>query len=200
MNHIIEGNTECSLQYYDAQHGSGIGEDVYDGAATVGKVTSTVYLVCAVVIAILLCISGYFCIFKNDDSEWADSTAVVETATCTKQTTVDKESGSTSTTYNCGLTVNYKVGDKLYTGKPMNTNGSTQYVKGSILAINYKISNPEEIKTDSVASSTIGYALSGCAILIILAAGANWYMTKNSKMYAAASGASTVVGTVSDMF
>jgi len=69
-------------------------------------------------------------------------------------------------------------------------------VKGEKIKLYYDPEKPEEPDLNKDSKKTIGKGFIICAIFIIVGAGVHLYITKKSKMYAAASGVGTVGRTV----
>lgn len=177
----------------------GVGSELYSGAAGLGKTMSWVSLIIGCIIALILVSVGSYFMFHNTDNNWATVNATVTSATCTPIT------NNGTTIYSCSLNVEYSTSDsKVLTGEE-NSNGklsgqvilsnTNAYTTGDNVTIQYSLSNPTTIRepSDSKLAAWISY---GTAIFIVLAVTLNWYLANHSKLYAAASGTSTVLNTV----
>ena len=171
---------------------SSFGSDLYDGAASLGKMESYVHLVIGGILSIILIIIGIHLLFVNQNN-LVNSTAIVGSAQCVPNV------GQNGTTYSCNLQVHYVVNGKPYTNQ-ISSDSATSYVAGDSVAITYNSSNPSNVTTQQIKDSTWGYILLGIGIVIGLCVYYNYYMTTHSKVYAAAEGAEESIGLVKDVF
>ena len=166
---------------------STVGSTVYDGAANVGRGFATVYLALGLLFAMSLCVGGGFSIFSYDSDEWTSTTGKITSADCTKRVKDDK------TTYSCVLKVTYTVADKTYEDKTVSTSGSSVYSAGSSVDLQYKTADPETVRVKQASMLTIGGIVCCVAVVIAVVAFANYWLSKKSKVYAAATGVSNLV-------
>jgi len=171
-----------------------IGKELYDGADTVGKTVGWIYFVIAIVVGIIFVLCGINVIRNNDDKEWDTVKTTVRKAKCNSR--LVRNGNSANFVYDCDLKVDYKVQDKDYTEQQLLTSGNkTKYGPNSILTIKYFKKDPKVIKPDSMSSGTLGTILICIGLLCVFIGWCNWYLTRKSKLYSAASG----VGTIGDV-
>jgi hypothetical protein len=173
----------------------GIGEELYSGTATVGKITGWVYLVVGIIIGVIFIAIGVYMKVKNDDKNWVTVDAKVSGAKCTGRIKVTRN--TSSYTYDCELKVDYKVSDKIFKDKNLFvSNKNTRYVPGSILKIKYKKDDPNIFKEAGLSASTWGTILIVLGVVFAFCGWLNWYLTQKSKMYAAVTGTGAMLDVV----
>lgn len=177
--------------------GGNIMNQMVDDAASLGSITSWIWLIVGIIITIACCTIGGYLVFNNSDDEWKNITGTVSSAICDPITTTTTNNNntttSTSTSYNCTLKVNYQIGDSSYEDVSLIMTSSSMLEEESSVTFQYKISEPGTIRSERIGTSVIGFILCGVGSLVLFIAGLNWFLTKHSKLYAAGSGAKTVV-------
>lgn len=169
---------------------SGIVDNLYDDASSLGKIQSLIGLIFAIVIGLVLIIIGYY--YVSSSNKYVLTTGVVKSVICEdkiQSKTTDK-STTTTTTKVCTLNIEYNVNNVIYTNT-LTTNNEVHSANQSI-QIEYLESDPNKIRMPGLSDSTIGYISSGISAIIILGAGLNYYLSSNYKLYASAQGANTV--------
>ena len=87
----------------------------------------------------------------------------------------------------------HTVNGTQYSGKIV-TNGSTSYVVGQTMEIQYDKTNPSSISTRSIRYIYYAFGLIALGILCTCSGSVNFYMAQKSKLYAAGTGAGTIFG------
>ena len=164
-----------------------IASSAYDGTAEIGKGMAIITLMIGVIIAICLCVSGCWSIFQDDSSEWSTTSAQVTESSCSKIT-----SGN-STKYKCDMKITYSVGDETFEDQIFTKTSSTQYSVGSNVDIEYETANPSTFREPSISIRYMGSIVLCVAVVIVLCTTIHYWLTRKSKLYAAASGTSTVI-------
>lgn len=171
-----------------------IAESVYSGAATVGKIQATMGLIVGGIVAICMCIVGFFLV-RSEDKLTEKTKAIVQNAKCTE--TIVYEKNKNRTTYDCNLEVAYIVNNVPYVEFVKTT---TKYNTGESLEISYNPTNPKEIAVDHIPPKVLGVGSSVVAIIIILSVGLHFYFAKKYEPYAAVQGAMTTVDIAKKIF
>lgn len=167
-----------------------VGEQAYEGSASLGKIVGMVGASFAMLIGILLLGGGLYFLFRKNTSINTEGT--IKKAECTEvTTTVDNKK---VVTQNCILDITYTVDGTSYSVK-RSTDGAKVYKDGQTISISYDPSNPADAYIHTVSEKTIGWILLIISIFVIGGAGLSMYLTMKYKMYQAAQG----VGVVSDV-
>lgn len=169
-----------------------VAASAYDGAAEVGKIQSYIGLFMGGLISISLIASAIY-LFVTSDDNLVDSIAVVDDASCVQQLIGDRM------TQICNLKIKYTADGKEYVENIVAT-GDKKYYVNDKLDITYNSKRPSEVTTKQIRSSTIGIVLSIVGILICCCVMINFYMTNESKAYAAVQGTQAILGTVTSPF
>lgn len=164
-------------------YGRGVGSDIYEGAATYGRIKTTITMIIGTIIAIVLIFVGFRMRSKPDQFSEHVTTTIV-TPNCTNS--IQIVNNRSSNVINCALDIKYTIAGKEYTNK-LGTNGK-YYSPGQTIDVRYDPSNPMMITT-APTNKTIGNIIIGVALLIILFAVVSWYIAQKSKF-----GASLVAG------
>ena len=173
----------------------GIGDQLYTGAAEVGKIRTTISLVIAVIIGVVLLIVGFILLFKKNVHSFTVS-ALVDSANCSPVTRFVNNTMSTS--YNCELKISYMYKGERY--PPMSGSDPTffplnmplsdrQYTKGNSVDIFIDPNNPSDNSLESAQSDRIaGWICIGFAIVIVGMSYLMRWLSQRYKFFAAAEG------------
>lgn len=164
---------------------------LYSGSVSLGMFRATLSLVAAIVIGVLIVMVSMYCIFYNDDDRYINVTGKVMKAECEPITTYD-EKGRPITRHKCNIVVGYKINDREYSNSIFTTS-TEKYLVNEPIALWVDAVDHDDVQLAGIKSSHIGSALSCFAVMIVLAAYLNYYMTNRFEIYASAQGASTVV-------
>lgn len=169
----------------------GIGDQLYSGAAEVGKIRTTISLVVAVIIGVIFLIIGISLLFKKNVHTFTVS-ALIDSANCSQMTRVTNN--TTSTTYNCDLKISYMYKGTRYPSEPtffsLNAPLSDrQYVKGNSIDVYIDPNDPQNFSLESLQSDRfIGWICIGFAVLIVGMAYLMRWLSQRYKFFAAAQG------------
>ena len=160
---------------------------IVNGLASIGKVSSSINAVIAVVLTVLICAAGIYFLVAKDRTVALLST--VRTADCTR---VRTSSGNEH--YDCDLTVDYAYAGRPYSAQVRKTSVN-RTAAGNRVSVRVDPANPAKAE-DRPSYDTIGKMLLVGASLMGLAAivsvlGAVW--ARKSKTVAAAYGADALV-------
>ena len=159
--------------------GSGVGNAVYGGLATYGKINVIIGSIISAIIVFALLIIGIKLVFKKNTQTKLIEGTVSNVAT--------RQSGSaTYTTY----TINYPVDNKQYA-----IQGSGNASNGQIINVLYDPSNPSDARSaSSMSNHTLGSILIGVGLIVALLTGLSLYFTLKYKEFAAIEGGMAAAG------
>jgi hypothetical protein len=181
----------------------GIGDQLYSGAAEVGKIRTTISLVVAVIIGVIFLIIGISLLFKKNVHTFTVS-ALIDSANCSQMTRVTNNTAST--TYNCDLKISYMYKGTRYPSEPaffsLNAPLSDrQYVKGNSIDVYIDPNDPQNFSLESLQSDKfIGWICIGFAVLIVGMAYLMRWLSQRYKFFAAAQGAGLGVNIIGGGF
>lgn len=168
--------------------GKGVGDDLYDGAATFGRFMATISLVIGVLTGLILIgISIYLLVTPARYTEL--TTAKVNEAKCDRVPTGD----SRGFMNDCIMKIEYTVDGKQIV-KDHNSKGK-YYSVGDTIKIRYDPSNPEDFST-SMSRKTVGWILLAIGIPVIFLSWLSWWIATTFKFAAAATGVGTAYNIV----
>ena len=174
-----------------------MGDQLYSGAAEVGKIRTTIGLVFAVIIGVILLIAGIALLFKKNVHTDKVS-AMVDSGTCS---TVYRNNGNNSyVSYVCDLKISYTYNGVRYpkldttpgsepTFFPLSITSDRTYVKGNTVDIFVDPNHPEDNSLESLKSDKIaGWICIGIAVFIVGMAYLMRWLSQRYKFFAAAEG------------
>ena len=154
-------------------------QDIYDSASDFGVFMALIGLISAVFFGIIMIIIALYLIF-NRGKHSSEINAEVINSKC------DMYKDSKNKMYKeCNTEIKYKVENKEYTNTI-----STQTIQenGSKVNVVYDPSNPNDSLFKTGWRKRFSYILLAIAVFIIVAAGIRYYIVKNFKIAAAATG------------
>lgn len=157
---------------------SGIVDNLYDDALSLGKIQSLIGLILASIIGLVLIIVGYN--YVSSSNKYILTTGIVKNVICEDKIQTNSKNKSTTTTKICTLNIEYNVNNVVYTN--ILTVNNKVYSTNQSIQIEYMESNPNQIRIPGVSDSTLGYISSGISVLIILGASVNYYLSTNYKL------------------
>lgn len=158
-----------------------VGNEIYDGAADVGKVSVTISSFIMGFISIILFIAGVYLLLKKNVHTFTISSTVLD-AECSQYAVKNQIKN------NCNLHISYNYDGKTFGGK-LTTSGE-KYSKGDNVDIYIDPTNPSDYSTESLHTDRMaGWISIGIAIFIIAMTILNYYLTYKYKFFAAAQGA-----------
>ena len=162
----------------------GLGNQIYDGAASFGRFMSIVSLVIGSIISITLLIIGFYLIFTKTKYTGETDGKVVG-VNCGNQ------SGKG---YACIAVVEYKVNGTVY---KMSLNTSQTLYDGQIFRIVYIPADPAKSQIKGISRKMVGGILIAIALVVFGLAFLHYYIVNRFKFAAAASGVGTGIDLVS---
>jgi hypothetical protein len=161
----------------------GIGDQLYSGAAEVGKIRTTIGLIIAVIIGIILLFIGIGFLLKKNVYTFKVS-ALIDSANCVQ---------IASTRYTCDLKISYTYKGDRYPAEPaffsINTSSDFPYVKGDLVDVFIDPNNPSDHSLESLQIDRIaGWLCIGFAVGIIGIAYLMRWLSQRYKFFAAAQG------------
>jgi hypothetical protein len=162
--------------------GSGIGETLYDGAASFGVAVAWISLFIGGFIGLALIGLGIYLILRKAKFSGKVDANVTD-AECKRII------GGKSSTNDCLLNLHYEVKEEVY-NSVTTTNSSTYYQPGTTTTIRYDPDNPKDV-TMMPGTKLIGWILIGVGVFITIAVIIHWYLATRYKFAAAATGVGT---------
>lgn len=166
---------------------SSFGTELYDNSASLGVAESYIGLIVAIIVGIVLVIVAIY-LFSVNQKNLVNSVAKITSAQCIPST-----DNHGNVTYSCNMNISYVVNGKEYNGN-ITTDGSTPYATGENVDITYDSTDPSNVTAKEIRDSTLAWILLAAGVLIVGGAGVKYYLSTRYKMFAAAEGASSVVG------
>jgi hypothetical protein len=166
--------------------------EIYSGLGGIGGFKAELYLIIAIIAAIILIVVSIYFIATDDENKYLRIEGNVLTPSCVKASTTYDERGRPTDTYKCHIDVSYQINDKLYT-KKIYVVGSSNYIAGEPISLMIDKNNNEDARIAIMSKSTIGSIMFGIALLAVGLAYLNYYITRKFRVFAAAQGTSTIV-------
>ena len=164
--------------------------EIYNGSAELGKFTSLMYLIGAIIVGVILVI----CAIMNFTAAPYQTTNATVTAIGTIGNTTNNT--NTGIGQQANISVSYNVANKNYNSS-LPTNGKT-YTLGQTITIQYSPSNPTQILNVGSSSNNTTMGIISLVIPVILVGATyfNYYVTSHNKMYASAEGVRTFMNNI----
>jgi hypothetical protein len=171
-------------------------EGILKDLSFVGKTTSKIGLVIGVVIGVILLYFSYNFFTKTD--EFIKVTGTIKNVKqCNERTEVNAKvrTGTLKTNnfYDCIITVEYTVDNKVYVNDIL-TDNKINYLKydTKTLDISYNPTRPDEIKLPGIPNTTLAFIFLASAIVIMGISYYSYYLAENSTVAATAQGVNSV--------
>jgi hypothetical protein len=178
----------------DTSSGSGFLSGTYKGTVGIGQFRASLSLIIAIVLAVLMVLSGTYMVFNNDDELYLTVTGKVMKAKCLSNTTRDAK-GNTSTSYKCNITVGYEIDGKKYS-KQIFVRSNEDYLQGEPISLWVKKDDHNDVREAGWPGNLVGTCLIFGALLVFALAYLQYYLTYRYEVFAAAQGVGTVVDIV----
>lgn len=171
-----------------------IAQSGYDDLSSLGKIEATIGFIIACVICVILIIIAIYLIYSDNDNDYLHIDGKITNAQCDRNvyTTATKNGTQQSISYNCTLAVSYTIDNKTYTNN-VTTNSNSQYATGLSIPLLVSKTNYNNISVAGWRRRTFGFIVSGISIVVFLCSFVSYYLTRKSKVYAAASGVGDIV-------
>ncbi len=166
---------------------SSLASDVYSDASELGKVYTTVGLITGSFISLIFLGIGIYMLTKNNTHTQALS-ATINSLNCSANI--------------CFANLSYNYNNKNYIKLNFSINNTNNlYKTGDLYPIYLDPNNPDDIALDSPKDDKVmGYILVGISILIFGGSIFSWWLSRTSKLYAAAEGTGATIGVVRSAF
>lgn len=164
----------------------GLGQNLYDDAASLGRFKALIILVLGGIISIILFLVGiYKILFSQNIYTMTTNAKVTQVTGCMKtQSAMDKNAWQ----YDCSTSVEYTVDNKKYQST-INLSRNYQMEIGNVMPIYYNPVNPSDIVTEMPQS---GGVLVGLSIFVMASAYLAYWLSIRFKFFAAAQGTSFI--------
>lgn len=178
----------------------GLLSDLYRGSIYLGQFRASLGMIIAVILGIILTLSGIYLIIYNDDAQFLEIEGIVIGSECATPTKYVHDydynykygtQNKTATTRKCNVTVRYEINNKIYS-RPMFTNDSNIYMVGEPITILVDKTDFSHVRKYEMRSSTLGSIFISFAIVAVSIGYLNYYMTQNFDIFASAQGIGTV--------
>lgn len=170
----------------------GLGDQLYNDAASLGRLRALIGLIAGVVIAIIMIIIGIGLIISSSSKK--HTMAVVATVT---QLTGCKSLTPSKPSYECTVALSYTINGVVYNASSFSSTSNTMMAVGQTITVYYDPANPTDISNQSRdQEKNFGWSLIGVSILIIGIAYFFWWLSNRYTFFAATEG----VGTVAQLF
>jgi hypothetical protein len=167
-----------------------IGEKIFDSAADLGRLKTSIGLIISIVVSVILIIIA---IYIGNQPQRPSTTAFIEEADCKTDVVPTNNRNYDSSIKNiCTLKVLYEVNSIKYR-KYITTRSDIHYAPKENIEIEYDVNDVEKIYIKNLDNATQSKILVVVAILITGVAFVVNYITQKNKVFAAAQGASAVV-------
>jgi len=186
-----------------------MGDQLYTGAAEVGKIRTTIGLVFAVIIGIILLIAGISLLLKKNVHTMKVS-ATVDSGTCPPIYTNTKNGSYIN--FKCDLKISYVHDGERYpkldatpgsepTFFPLSITSTQAYVKGNTVDVYIDPNNPVDYSLESLQSDKLaGWIFIGIAVFIVGMSYLMRWLSQRYKFFAAAEGVGLATNIVTDGF
>ena len=161
--------------------GTKVAKAAYSGAATFGRIQTTIGAVVACVIALIMVVVGRA---KLRDPNTSKATATITSVGSTAQSTLNG-----TTTYTSSVSISYTTAaGHTLTAAGLTLTGRTKPVAGQTLTVYYNPTQPTDVKIES-SPRAVGWGLIGGAFLVAAFGIGVAVLARKSKVFAAVDGA-----------
>jgi hypothetical protein len=166
----------------------GLGDDIYAGAASFGKIRAVIGVVIGTLIGLVAVVGGIALIVHKTIFTKSVIGTVVDInnnpTTVPNCKAINMDGNGTNM---CSFTLKYTVDGKVYT-HPFNTNTTVNYSNLSKVTIYYDPDSPGNVSIEKDDNHVIGYISLGVGVFFILGSWLNLWLTLKYKFMAAAGG------------
>lgn len=172
----------------------GLGDDIYSGAASFGRIRAIFGVIFGTLIGICLIVGGFYALAHK--TKLTDKTTGIVVDSNNNPTNIQCLSTSdkdTGITYQCNFRLQYTVNKEIYYA-PINTNSSTNYSGGTEITLYYDPNSPNNASLQQDDYHTIGFICIAAGLFILLFSWIGLWIILRYKFAAAASGAAGAIG------
>jgi hypothetical protein len=159
----------------------GVGNEVYSGLATFGKIQSVIGLFFLFLIVIVMILIGSFLL--SSESKYKNTNSTVIDASCVQ----------VSNTYQCDINLSYFIEGKEYITPLKLNNLNSEIQKNTYIEIEYKSDSPTTIRSPNNTLSWVGWGLIMVSIFLLIIGIVSTFLTFKFKPYAAITGAQSLI-------
>lgn len=160
---------------------SAIGQGLYSGAATLGRITTIIGALIGSFIALVFIAFGIYMLLQKN-AFTSNTTATIQQVSCSPQEGL----------LQCSLTLSYQVNGIDYSAT-LTTYSSVSYVQGQTITIYYDPQNPATFELQIIPNTAIGAVCIVIGAIILIMIWAAVYFARSYKPYAAYVGVTDVV-------
>jgi hypothetical protein len=165
-----------------SQSNAGIGQTLYDDAASLGRFKALVILILGGIISIIMFFAGAHKLMFDNKNYIQTDARVMQVVDCMKTQT------NKTWQYDCSINVEYTIDNKKYQ-KTIDITRGREVKVGDIINIYYNSSNKDDITSVMPYS---GWLLIILSIFVLLSAYLLYWLSIHFKLFAAAEGTSIV--------
>lgn len=164
----------------------GLGQNLYEDAASLGRFKALIVLVLGGIISIILFLVGvYKILFSQNVYTLTTNAKVTQITDCMK---TPSQINKNTWQYDCSVSIEYTVDNKKYQNTIILSRNYKLEI-GNIMPIYYNPSNPSDIVTETPQS---GGLLIGLSIFVMASAYLIYWLSNRFKFFAAAEGTSFI--------
>jgi hypothetical protein len=169
--------------YQPKPYQQGIGQTLYQDAASLGQFKALVILILGGIISLVLFLVGVYRLFSGNVYTLKTDAKVTQVTGCMKM-----QNPNHTWQYDCSTSLEYTVNDKKYQNTINISRGYSIQI-GDMIPIYYNPSNPSDIVSEQPPS---GGALIALSIFVILIAYLMYWLSYRYTFFAAAQGTSFI--------
>jgi hypothetical protein len=170
----------------------GLGDEIYSGAASFGKLRAVLGVIFGTIIGIGLIIGGIFAIAHKTKRTMKTTGTSVDLKNNPVPIQCTSASDKDGNTYQCNFTLKYTVKKDQYSHS-FQTNSSTDYNNMTQVTVYYNPNTPGDVSLTKDDYHTVGYVLIGFGVFILIGAWISLWIVLHYKFAAAASGAAGAI-------
>jgi TM2 domain-containing membrane protein YozV len=165
-----------------------LGNEIYSGAAELGKFKTTIGLFFGIFFGIVLLIIGIVLLKNSDQNKHTQQVS----ANIVKLISCNPYSNNNQLNYSCNFNISYEFNNKAYL--PPNTiyvNTTRTYNVGDSIDIYIDPNNPSDYSQESKKQDIfVGYFIIGISLIVSIGSIVSWWLSQKYKLFAAYEGAS----------
>lgn len=165
-----------------------LGNEIYSGAADLGKFKTTIGLFFGIFFGIVLLIIGIVMLKKSDENKHTQqvSAKIVKLISC------NSYYDNNTLNYSCNFNISYDYNNKTYSPpETIHVNTTILYNVGDSIYIYIDPNNPSDYSQESKKQDIlIGYFIIGLSLILSIGSIVSWWLSRKYKIFAAYEGAS----------
>lgn len=161
----------------------GIGQTLYQDAASLGRFKALVILILGGVVSLILFLTGIYRLFAYRIYSLTADSKVTQVTGCMKTQDINKKWN-----FDCTTSIEYTINDKKYQNS-IKLSKDNEIKIDDMIPIYYNPSNPNEI---SVETSSSGWVFIVMSVFVLLLSYLMYWLSMNYTFFAAAEGTSFI--------